>query len=390
MRVLIASPAYVIDTYREKLCRLASFPDVEIALLVPGSWRHPLGPIIFRPSGDDAVYHQIPLPVYFSGRNGKFMFRWLAAASALLRFRPHIIHVEVEPLSMASLQLTLLSRLLVGAKIIQFKWENLDLELDWLRRAVEGVCIRAADHFIAGNSAARTLLVNKGVPAGRISVMPQVGISMPDGAAPASRPSAGSQFTVGFVGRLVKEKGVFTLLNAFADLPSQSRLVLVGDGPARHEIVRTARSLGILGRLEVTGALRQSKVAAQMAAMHVMVLPSLTTPRWSEQFGRVIIEAMASGVPVVGSDSGAIPEVLGDAGLVFEEANAPALAATLNRLLEDRELRQELSHRGLDRCRRHFTHEHIAEVTRRIYRSVLGQQVWRAAPETERDTDVWE
>ena len=59
------------------------------------------------------------------------------------------------------------------------------------------------------------------------------------------------------------------------------------------------------------------QVAVEMRKLHALVLPSRTTPRWKEQFGRVLIEAMACGVPPVGSDSGEIPHVIDDAGLVF-------------------------------------------------------------------------
>ena len=83
-------------------------------------------------------------------------------------------------------------------------------------------------------------------------------------------------------------------------------------------------------------------MARYLARMSVLVLPSLTTARWKEQFGRVLIEAMALGVPVIGSDSGEIPWVIGDAGLVFPEGNSAVLRERLRALFHDERLLQEL------------------------------------------------
>ncbi|MBZ0288634.1 MAG: glycosyltransferase, partial [Anaerolineae bacterium] len=104
--------------------------------------------------------------------------------------------------------------------------------------------------------------------------------------------------------------------------------------------------------------------------LDVFVLPSLTRPNWKEQFGRVLVETMASGVPVIGSDSGAIPGVVGDAGLIVPEGDADALAAALTRLQHDSALRQSLAIRGRALALAHFTHESIAEATVQIYREL--------------------
>ena len=108
-----------------------------------------------------------------------------------------------------------------------------------------------------------------------------------------------------------------------------------------------------------------------LQGLDAVVLPSLTTPRWKEQFGRILIEAMACGVPVVGSDSGEIPEVIGDAGLIVPEGNASVLARALQCLYDDRELREDLSRRGRRRVLERFTHAHVADLTAKAYRQAL-------------------
>ena len=103
----------------------------------------------------------------------------------------------------------------------------------------------------------------------------------------------------------------------------------------------------------------------------MLAAPSLTTPAWKEQFGRVLTDAMACGVPVVGSDSGEIPTVIGDGGLVTPEGDPAALSAALNRLQANRDMRQELGRRGRARVLANYTHDRIAEQTIDAYRVLL-------------------
>ncbi len=110
----------------------------------------------------------------------------------------------------------------------------------------------------------------------------------------------------------------------------------------------------------------------RLGELDVLVLPSLTRPNWKEQFGRVLIEAMACGVPVIGSSSGEIPYVIGDAGLIAAEGNVAALRASLQRLAGDRALRTELAARGRRRVLERFTHEHVARQTMTVYREILS------------------
>jgi glycosyltransferase involved in cell wall biosynthesis len=105
----------------------------------------------------------------------------------------------------------------------------------------------------------------------------------------------------------------------------------------------------------------------------VLALPSLTTTSWKEQFGRVLQEAMACGIPVVGSDSGEIPHVIGDAGLVTPEGDAAALRDALRRLMDDAHLRHDLGHRGRARVLERFTHARVAAATVEVYRRVMAE-----------------
>jgi len=153
-------------------------------------------------------------------------------------------------------------------------------------------------------------------------------------AADARRPDL--PLTIGFVGRMLPGKGLNILAGALEKLKSQAwRLLVVGDGPERARFEQSLTAAGISNRVEFTGAVDFGLVPEYFRQMDMLVLPTETTKRVREQFGRVLVEAMASGVPVIGSTCGAIPEVIGDAGLVFAEGDHDALAAALSATLPD-------------------------------------------------------
>jgi glycosyltransferase involved in cell wall biosynthesis len=106
--------------------------------------------------------------------------------------------------------------------------------------------------------------------------------------------------------------------------------------------------------------------------LDVLVLPSRTRPHWEEQFGRVLIEAMACGTAVVGSTCGEIPHVMGDAGLIFPENDPHALAAQLTRLMRDEALRADLARRSRERVLAHYTQAQVAQETYEVYRQMTN------------------
>ncbi|HLC29580.1 MAG TPA: glycosyltransferase, partial [Dehalococcoidia bacterium] len=182
-------------------------------------------------------------------------------------------------------------------------------------------------------------------------------------------------FRIGFVGRLVEEKGLLVILRAVAGLPGPWELRLVGDGPLRSVLETEAATLGIRERVRFLGGVPSGEVAAQLQELDVLVNPSLTWRRgktlWKEQFGRSLVEAMACGVPVIGSDSGEIPNVVGDAGIIVPEGDSAALREQLQRLSESPALRRDLAQRGRQRVLEHYTQQRIARQTYACYAQLM-------------------
>ncbi len=167
-------------------------------------------------------------------------------------------------------------------------------------------------------------------------------------------------FAVGFVGRLVPEKGVDLLLRAIAAVPETS-VVIGGDGPLMRELQALALELGIERRTKFLGNLLPESALDVIGALDVCVLPSRTLGNWKEQFGRVVVEAMGLGVVAIGSSSGAIPDTIGDAGLIFREDDVDGLILALRNTL-DPGLRAKLLEAGFARMRNEYSIDAVTDV----------------------------
>ena len=137
-----------------------------------------------------------------------------------------------------------------------------------------------------------------------------------------------SEPLVVFIGRFIQEKGLVELLRAFsAGHSGQGHLVFVGSGNQSRRLGVAASALGVSERLHIVPAVSYQDVPTVYAAADIVVAPSLPTPYWEEQFGMVLVEAMASGRALMSSASGAIPEVVGDCALLVPPYDTDALAA---------------------------------------------------------------
>jgi glycosyltransferase involved in cell wall biosynthesis len=176
---------------------------------------------------------------------------------------------------------------------------------------------------------------------------------------------------VGFTGRFVEEKGIETLADAFVQSTSPWNLLFVGGG-AMQPLVDTLR-LRYPSRVRVVTGVSHDDMPAYLNAMDLLCAPSRTTPRWREQFGRMLIEAMACGVPILASASGEIPYVIGNAGTLLPEAGATPWCQAIERLLADRARRSLMSRHGLQQARDRFTWRAIARAHLDFFTEICGQ-----------------
>jgi glycosyltransferase involved in cell wall biosynthesis len=159
----------------------------------------------------------------------------------------------------------------------------------------------------------------------------------------------------GFVGRLCEEKGWRVVIAALRTLSPHIKLLLAADGPDRAEFDRIQSETALAGRIHNLGFIPKSELWNAYQAMDCLIVPSLTRPTWKEQFGGVLADAMVSGIPIIGSSSGAIPEVTGPAGIIVPENDPAALAEAMQRLANDNTLRHTLGHQGKQRFASEFS-----------------------------------
>jgi glycosyltransferase involved in cell wall biosynthesis len=252
-----------------------------------------------------------------------------------------------------------------------FSWQNIQQKYPFPFGRMERHVLAQVDYAIAGNEASAAVWRAKGYQ-GAIKVIPQFGVD-PDIFKPPARRDPGRGFVIGSAGRrLVPEKGIDLLLKAAAQLPGIWRLQIAGDGPQRRELESLAKELGIAERVQFDGVIGSEQMPAYLSQLDVLVLPSRSTPTWKEQFGRVLVEAMSCEVVVVGSDSGEIPNVIGEAGLIFPEGDIEGLQCHLHDLHLDAALRRRLSQSGRQRVLAQYTQEQVAAQTVGVYREMVA------------------
>lgn len=366
MRVLMLSKACLVGAYQRKLEEIATFDQIELMVVVPPSWQDPAGPVSLERAYTDG-YQLVVEPIRF---NGHYHFHYYPGLKRrLARFRPDVVHIDEEPYNLAAWLAWRQARA-VEAGTLFFTWQNLNRRYPWPFRWMEQQVLQGVDYALMGNREAARVWREKGYE-GPFKITPQFGVD-PDLYRPPPRRAPGRAFTIGVANRrLVPEKGTDLVLRAAAQLPGVWQIQIVGEGPQRPHLAALARELGIADRVQFEGVIPSAQMPAFLQQVDVLVLASRSRPNWKEQFGRVLVEAMACETAVIGSDSGEIPHVIGDAGLIFPEEDEAALAAHLLTLMQSPERRQALGAAGRRRALDHYTQAQIAAETVDVYREIV-------------------
>jgi glycosyltransferase involved in cell wall biosynthesis len=380
MRVLLVSHAMVTRSNHRLAEELSAYPDVQLEVLTPPWWDEESRHVAQEKTADPRYRIRIGKLGYFRQPKPNLFFFRSGLARALHQVRPDIIDFYEEPFSMVMGQLLPLRRLFAPrARLMFYSAQNIYKRYPPPFSLFEQAAFRAASYANVCASEVGAVLRRKGyrkplkliplaaddavfkpLPEARNEVRAEMGI-------------APQQRVLGYLGRLSAEKGVQDIVAALPLLPDDVRLLIVGGGE-REPLEQQARTLGMAERLIFSGAVNRLDAPRYLNAMDLLVVPSHSTPSWKEQFGRIIVEAFLCGVPVLGSDSGAIPEVVSDTGLIFPEGDVAALAAAAERLLAQPVLAVDLSSRALTRARAEFTWPRVAAARYHIYEEMISDE----------------
>lgn len=389
MKILVASHTYIVDLNCEKLRQLSQLQDdIEVVVVVPSRWR-PGGVqnnIIEPVAKTEGTFRIVPIENFSENNQGLLTFK-PDIIKLLKQFQPDIIQVEQGAKSLAYAQLITLNKLQnLKAKNVFFTWWNIPYQNKFPISLLEKYNLSNTHGLISGNQDGVDILRKHGYR-NQATVLPQLGVDetlftlrqQPELAQKLGIDN--NKFTIGFVGRFVPEKGILTLMKSLANLKDLSwQLLLLGRGQLKDKIEETATETGIKERLTIVESVPHDKVPHYINLMDTLVLPSETTYKfktltaagWKEQFGHVLIEAMASRVTVIGSDSGEIPNVINDAGLIFPEGDVDTLSHCLRQLIEKPYLNQELATKGYQRAITKYTNQALAKEQLNFYQELIN------------------
>jgi len=356
MRTLIVNSMFASTVYRRCADELGAIPGIDLTMLTVDRWRMngramPFEPIL--PESTDRIRSSYATVVGKAGWQG-FENRGFYRSGLFRAFqiaRPDVLFIMEEPFSVFAAEI-LCAKSIMAPRIpvVFFTWNNLSLDKfdyrpGFFYRNVARQTLPRMHYGLTANSDAIDVLRKSGFerPVKTIGY----GVDTADyrqintervSAIRASLNIGKDDKVVGYVGRMIDMKGVDLLIDAFARIKretsdSSAKLLLLGSGEDESKFLRMTNEARISSDVRNVPSVPQRDIPDYMNSLDILVLPSRRKAMWAEQFGRVLVEAMAAGKIVIGSSSGAIPEVIGNAGFVFPENDANALGSELRRAL---------------------------------------------------------
>jgi glycosyltransferase involved in cell wall biosynthesis len=356
---------------------LAMDPDFDVTVGAPASYAGDLRAVVCEPEPQSSDLKLVPLRTYWTSRSHVFYYRPKDLRELICSANFDVIHMWEEPYIVAGYQIARICEH-AAARFCFVTCQNLPKSyfppFSWFERAV----LAKSDAWIAIGKTVLDNSVLRGYPGQKGKVLPlAVETRAFQPKTNAERASLRhrlnlSEPVIGFVGRLVPAKGLRILMQALELLVSSAKwsLLFLGSGEMELEIKQWASRHGWADRVRIQ-LVKHDEVAEYLPVMDVLLAPSQTTSGWREQFGRMLIEAFACGVPVIASDSGEIPSVVGDAGAIVSERDVNQWSAEIAKYLHDPELRRRMAALGLKRAAK-FSVDESARIHKRYFSNLVG------------------
>lgn len=382
MKLLVFSHACVTAVNQQFYAEVVEQTGWDLTLVMPSNWKNDYGQWVQPDRWQDFQGRIVTIPVWLSGSIPLHLYRsWFV--SLLHEMQPDVIYLHHEPYAAATFQVYWANKLSTRCSIGFYSAQNILKSYPLPFRQMEQTILDNSQFAFPVSHSVAQVLQHKGYQ-NSLTVLP-LGVDLTtyypvsDASLLATQLRTNpNQILIGYLGRITEEKGLKTLLQALQQIQSLNwKLVVVGAGAYEAEFDSMAQQLQLSDRIERVGFVPHIEAPRYLSAFDLLVLPSETRQNWKEQFGRVVIEAIACGTPVVGSDSGEIPFLLKSTGggIIFPEAQPAQLAARLRNLIQDAALRTQLVVQGQKVVKAHYTNTAIASSFSAAIDQVLARKV---------------
>ena len=354
VRALVLSPSIADPAHRRKLRELTGL-GWSIVAATPGGT-----------AGEERGIRLAPIPVSGSADPDAGALRWSGRAirRLLTDTRPDLVAIEAEPTTQAA-DVTSREAARLGIPSVVFSAQSLPFQRSILaNRRYQHTLSRAGG--VAGINSLATALLRAAAPGVPAAVLSAVGVVPPT--PPQREPHDGLRMA--YVGRLVHERGAESLLRVCGQLMGSWTLRIAGTGPEQEALEELAQRLGLASRIRWLGVLSRSQVAALWSEVDCLVVPSRATPTWVDGWSEVMLDAMGHEVAVVASRTGALPEIIGDAGIGYD--NEEDFLVRLQELVTDTPRILPIGQAGRRRVLEYYVDAAVARATDVFWREVLG------------------
>ena len=373
MKLLMVGHSFLSAYNQTKYAAMKQLnPELRLRLIVPSSIALRFGSLTYEVHPALSPEEVVPLKARFTvwGQHMTYLHNPVRMAAILRDFPPDVIHIEEEPHALITVETIALQRTFArSATVTVHEFDNIlrprRFPLGAIKHILRAYSLRRITAALCANQRSTELLRAEGYFQGLIEILPQYGFDATElhpGNEPKLRADLGLQdgVVIGHVGRLAEEKGLRSLIEALGRLQTYPwKLLLLGAGPLEGEI-RESWMPKFPGRIVLVPAVPLNQVAPYVRCADIFVLASYSLPNWQEQFGASLAQAMLTGIPSIGSTSGAIPEVLGSGGIIFKEKETDDLAHALEELLASPARRRELGALGQEFALRNYSKEVVA------------------------------
>lgn len=368
MKLLIVSHPCVTPINQQFYAEVERQTGWELTIVTPSNWKNEYGKRLSPERWSEYRGGLLSIPVWKSGNIPLHIYRSVFIG-LLQQLKPDFIYLNHEPYAVATGQIYLANRLSIKKPIGFFTWQNIFKSYPFPFRQMEQWVLKESSLAFPGSKSAEEVIRKKGYQG--ISVILPSGVDLDiyfprlEAQELKSKLRQGeNEILIGYLGRIVEEKGLKTLLIALKQIQHLPwRLIVVGSGSYETEFDAIAQNLQLTERISRLGYIPHTEAPLYLSAFDLLVLPSETRPNWKEQFGRVTIEAIACGTPVLGSNSGEIPHLIQatGGGVTFPEAQPEALAEQLKQLIINPSLRSQLVETGRQVVQSNYTNASLAQ-----------------------------